>query len=149
MENHGAQEVMGWREWVSFPTLKIENIKAKVDTGARTSALHAFEVNVFEEDGLKMVDFSIHPVQYSQEKIVRCVSVLHDVRAVTDSGGHKELRPVIKTDIRLGQLTWEIEVTLTNRDDMRFRFLLGRSGLPENFLISVASSYLFKKQVMT
>jgi hypothetical protein len=137
--------IIGWREWMSFPELKIDWIKAKVDTGARTSVLHAFQVNIFEDEGGKMVDFSIHPDQYSKERVIRCINFLHDIRWITDSGGHKELRPVIKTNIVAGKHTWQIEITLTNRDDMRFRFLLARAGVPEKFLIDPSSSYLFGK----
>ena len=138
-------QVVGWREWVTFPELGIDSIKAKIDTGARTSVLHAFQLDLFEDKGVKMVDFAIHPEQYSKEKDIRCVNFLHDVRWITDSGGHKELRPVIKTPIKMGQYSWQIEITLTNRDDMRFRFLLARAGIPKNFLISASSSYLFGK----
>lgn len=143
--NSGSANVMGWREWMSLPVLGIDKIKAKADTGARTSVLHAFQVNLFARNGIKMVKFLIHPEQSSKEKIIQCESLLYDVRWVTDSGGHKELRPVIKTAVQLGQLNWEIEITLTNRDDMRFRFLLGRSGIPKNILINSTRSYLFGK----
>ena len=138
--------IIGWREWVSLPDLKIDKLKAKVDTGARTSALHAFRIAISEQEGVEMVDFSIHPDQRSVTKVVECRMPLHDRRWVTDSGGHKELRPSIKTHIQLGAFIWSIEITLTNRDDMRFRFLLARSGIPENFLISVSSSYLIGKK---
>lgn len=146
VEKKEQQPIVGWREWISLPELKIDRIKAKIDTGARTSVLHAFQLNLFEDKGVKMVDFSIHPDQYSKERVIQCSSFLHDIRGVTDSGGHKELRPVIKTGIKLGQYTWQIEITLTNRDDMRFRFLLARSGVPKNFLISTSSSYLLGKK---
>lgn len=144
---HEGHNIIGWREWVSFPTLNAGNIKAKIDTGARTSTLHAFEVNFFEEERLKMVSFLMHPDQYSMEKVVQCESQLWDTRWVTDSGGHKELRPIIKTEIQLGQLQWQIEITLTKRDDMRFRFLLGRAAIPKNFLIDISHSYLLGKKL--
>jgi hypothetical protein len=139
--------IMGWREWASLPELHIECIKAKIDTGARTSVLHAFQINLFERDSVKMVDFLIHPDQRSKKKVVQCKSYLHDLRWVADSGGHKELRPVIKTTIQLGQFSWPLEITLTNRDDMRFRFLLARIGIPKNFLINVGRSYLLGKKI--
>lgn len=140
--------IIGWREWISLPSLSIDQLKAKIDTGARTSVLHAFRINLFEKDGAKMVNFSIHPNQHSKKEVIECNDYLYDNRWITDSGGHKELRPVIKTDIKLGDLLWKIEITLTNRDDMRFRFLLARSGIPKHFLIDVSSSYLKCKQAL-
>lgn len=139
--------VIGWREWVELPLLGINQLKAKIDTGARTSVLHAFEVNLYNKNQQKMVGFSIHPMQYSKEKILHCESELYGMRWVADSGGHKELRPVIKTDIKLGLLSWSIEITLTNRDDMRFRFLLGRTAIPKNTLINTSRSYLVGKSI--
>jgi hypothetical protein len=140
-----ASYVLGWREWICLPDLNIFGLKAKVDTGARTSVLHAFRVAVFEQDGIEMVDFSIHPDQRSTTNTLECRARLYDKRWVTDSGGHKQLRPCIKTNVKLGPFTWPIELTLTNRDEMLFRFLLGRSAIPEKFLVSVSSSYLIGK----
>lgn len=138
--------IIGWREWICFPELKVDKLKAKIDTGARTSALHAFQMDVFKQNNIEMIDFSIHPIQYSTGKVIRCRTHLHDMRWITDSSGHKELRPSIKTTIMLGSLIWPIEITLTNRDDMRFRFLLGRAGIPKHFLVSTSSSYLIGKK---
>lgn len=138
--------VVGWREWVALPQLKIPHIKAKIDTGARTSALHAFSVNVFQEDHKDKVHFLIHPRQRSQRKVIQCVADLVDIRWVTDSGGHREQRCVIQTEIILGNKKLLIDVTLTSRDDMRFRMLLGRTALTEHFLIDPNASYLCGKQ---
>lgn len=136
--------LLGWREWVELPELGIKRIKVKIDTGARTSALHAFRLDTFTENGQLKVCFDIHPLQKNVNKVVTCVANVIDNRMVTDSGGHRENRYVIQTPIILGNSTRIIEVTLTNRDDMRFRMLLGRSAM-ESILINPTASYLLGK----
>ena len=103
---------LGWREWVGLPELGLTHIKAKVDTGARTSTLHAFEVRPFTEHGNQRVEFKIHPKQRDSELVVSCVADVLDERVVTDSGGHKEARLVIVTPLTIGSYTWPIEMTL-------------------------------------
>ncbi|MCK0537627.1 ATP-dependent zinc protease family protein [Alcanivorax quisquiliarum] len=120
---------VGWREWASLPGLGIRAIKVKVDTGARTSALHAFEVNTFVEDGREWVRFRIHPLQDNTELEQECVCPVLDRRQVTDSGGHREERIVIQADIAMGGRHWPIEITLTDRETMKFRMLLGRTAM--------------------
>jgi hypothetical protein len=132
---------VGWREWVSLPELKISAIKAKIDTGARTSALHAFFVEPFIENGIQMVRYGIHPLQHRDDIECICESRVKDYRQVRDSGGHKEMRYVIETDIVLGERRWPIEMTLTNRDRMKFRMLLGRIAM-KNFAVYPDKSYL-------
>ncbi|MCB1756796.1 MAG: ATP-dependent zinc protease, partial [Gammaproteobacteria bacterium] len=117
---------LGWREWASLPELGIDQIKCKVDTGARTSALHAFKLEPFQENGLDRVRFLLHPLQGNDERVIQCCADIHDQRIVTDSGGHREKRLVIKTPVRLGNHLFSIELTLTDRDTMKFRMLLGR-----------------------
>jgi hypothetical protein len=141
--------IIGWREWVSLPGLGIPHIKAKIDTGARTSALHAFEVHAFVDKGVKKVRFAIHPLQKRTDVVKRCEAEIIDQRWVSDSGGHKEKRYVILAQVSLGDMEWDIEMTLTNRDTMKFRMLLGRTALESSVLVDPEESYLFGKPVRT
>ncbi|MCW8828769.1 MAG: RimK/LysX family protein [Gammaproteobacteria bacterium] len=133
---------LGWREWVALPELGLAHIKAKVDTGARTSALHAFSHETFRERGVLMVRFRIHPVQRRVDIEQECVAEVIDKRTVSDSGGHREKRLVINTPVQLGGRCWDIEMTLTNRDNMQFRMLLGRTAISGNYLVDPGRSYL-------
>lgn len=137
---------LGWREWVGLPALGIRQIKAKVDTGARTSALHAFSIQNYSEDGLDKVEFQIHPLQRDNDTIATCTADVLDKRIVTDSGGHKEERFVIATLMSIGSYSWTIEMTLTARDDMLFRMLLGRTAIKGRARVDPSRSYLIGKK---
>ncbi len=137
--------ILGWREWVCFPELDVPPIECKVDTGAKTSALHAFYVETFEEGGVEKVRFGLHPNQKDTETECHCVAEVKERRVVTDSGGHQEERVLIDTAIVLGNETWPIEITLTNRDSMRFRMLLGRTAIADNYIVDPGAHHLMGK----
>jgi hypothetical protein len=138
--------VLGWREWLDFPDLGITQIKAKVDTGARTSCLHAYYVKPFERNGAPWVRFGIHPRQNDTSEEIHCEAPIKDRRTVRDSGGHEEYRYVIETLISIGNECSLAEVTLTDRDTMKFRVLLGRTAIRGQYLVDAGSSYLQGKR---
>lgn len=135
-------KVIGWREWVSLPELGIDRIKAKVDTGARTSALHAFALHPFVENGKNKIRFDIHPLQHNSIDVITCVADIIDKRWVTDSGGHREERFVIETMMVIANKKMPIEVTLTERDSMLFRMLLGRGAIRKRFIVNPGRSFV-------
>jgi len=137
---------VGWREWLALPDLGIPAIKAKIDSGARTSALHAFEVSPYQVAGRDHVRFRLHPVQRRTDIVAQCSAEVSDRRWVSDSGGHRELRYVITTTVQIGAYTWPIELTLTDRDPMQFRMLLGRTAMRGRLIIDPKASYLFGKR---
>lgn len=133
---------IGWREWLALPELGIANIKAKIDTGARSSALHAYDVKVFQRDGKQLVRFKVHPFQHSRAGAVSAEAELMERREVKTSSGHVTLRPVIVTSVELQGQRWPIELTLASRDTMGFRMLLGRHALAGRFVVDPSRSFL-------
>ncbi|MDF2368957.1 RimK/LysX family protein [Sneathiella sp.] len=134
--------VIGWREWVTFPGLLEEAVKAKIDSGARTSAVHAVDIQTFTERGAPHVSFILYPVQRRREPAVKCIAEIRDEREIMSSTGHRHPRYVIEIDVGLGGTTWPIEVTLADRALMGFRLLLGRQALKGGFLIDPSRSFI-------
>lgn len=142
-ESTNSLPLIGWREWLSFPELGIPGVKAKIDTGARSSALHTHDHEVYEDDaGLSRVRFHLHPLKERDDIELACDAPVSGLREVKDSGGHVELRPFILVTAKLGSVEWPIEVSLTNRESMRFRMLLGRTAIRGRFIIDSGRSYL-------
>lgn len=136
---------IGWQEWVSLPTLKIPVIKAKIDTGAQTSSLHAFDIKEVKKDGSDFVSFKVHPLQKNNAIEISCLAPIIDRRRVMSSNGHAEKRYVIKSTLILGSNTWEIELTLSNRDPLHFRMLLGRQALVSKVTIDPSKTMCITK----
>jgi hypothetical protein len=143
--HHHTLPAIGWREWISLPDLGVEAIKAKIDTGARSSAIHAFNIHTFERNGVAMVGFHIHPYQRDSHKTVAAEAAILDRRHVRNSGGHAEERIAILTTACLQEEQWPIELTLTNRDLMGFRILLGRQAVRRRFLVNPGRSFLLSR----
>lgn len=138
--------IIGWREWLALPDLGVTVIKAKVDTGARSSALHAFHVELVRSGGRHMVRFQVHPRQRSTKPTVSCEAEVIDFRPIRTSSGHVSRRPVIVTHVELLGQTFPIELTLASRDTMGFRMLLGRQAVRDRFLIDPGRSFLAGNQ---
>lgn len=134
--------LIGWREWIALPDLCPMPIKAKIDSGAKTSALHAFFIEPYENAGVQMVKFLLHPYQRNTKTVVECHAPVVDRRDVRDSGGHQELRYVIKSTFEFGGMKFADELTLTDRDSMIFRMLLGRNAISNKFLVQCGESFL-------
>ncbi|WP_320170879.1 ATP-dependent zinc protease [Maridesulfovibrio sp.] len=146
-EQTSGRTIIGWREWACFPELNIPAIKFKADTGARTSSLHSFSQDFFEKEGRQWVRFGIHPVQKRDNVELYCEAPVVDFREITNSGGQTETRPVISSRIMLGNMEWDIELTLTNRDSMKFRMLLGRTAMEERIIVDPARSYVLGRKL--
>ena len=136
-----SNTLVGWREWVRLPTIGVPWIKAKIDTGARTSTLHAFDLEELERDGQPWVRYAVHPWQRSDDDVVAVESPVVDKRLVRSSNGQEEERLVVTHDITLAGRLVTAEVTLSNRDEMGFRMLIGRQALAQGFLVDSSTSY--------
>lgn len=138
-----AKQIIGWREWVSFPELGVDSVKGKIDTGAQSCALHAYDIECYKtRTGRKKVKFYVHPIQRNNKLVTLCHADLSDQRWVKSSSGQKELRTTILTLIQMGSTEWPTYVTLTNRDSMGFRLLVGRATLQGRFIIDPQKSFL-------
>ena len=136
---------IGWQEWVALPGLKIPAVKAKIDTGAKTSALHAFDIKPFTKGKKKYVRFNVNPLQGDKTIFIACSCPIFDIRNVMSSNAQVEERYVIKSMLCLGSQKWEIELTLSNRDPLRFRMLLGREALCSKVIIDPSKTLCVKK----
>ena len=137
-----TSSTVGWREWAALPELDIPAVKVKIDTGARTSALHALNIERIKVNGSDRVRFDVQPLQRNRTVIIPTEAPLVDMRKVSDSGGHVERRFVISSMLELGSMKHEIEITLTERNSMLFRMLIGRTAIAENVLVDPSASYL-------
>lgn len=133
---------IGWREWVAFPEWGVPAVKVKIDTGARTSALHATDIDVHDREAQRFVSFTLHPLQKSDVDAITVAVPLVDEREVTSSSGDTSVRPVVLASIEIDGSPHEIELTLTRRYDMGFRMLLGREAMAGRYLIDPSASYL-------
>ena len=136
------QDCLGWREWVHLPDLGIRWVKAKTDSGARTSALHAFDIEIFEREGREFVRFKVHPRQHNDVETIEAEAELIDQRHVRSSHGKRTFRPVIRTTLEVRGQSFPIELTLVCRRRMKFRMLLGREALRNRFVVDTGRSYL-------
>ena len=133
--------VIGWREWISLPDLGVKTTKVNVDTGPRSSSLHAVKQRIFERDGEKWVRFHVNPVQNKSKNKIQAEAKVLEFRSVRSSSGIADMRPVIITHIKLLDLVWPIEITLSNRDEMGFRMLLGRQAFRHKFYVDAGRSF--------
>ncbi len=133
--------IIGWREWVRFPDLGGAVIKAKIDTGAKTSALHAYRIKKEMRDGVPWASFRVHPMQRHRHPEIQCSAPIVDEREIRSSNGHTEVRFVVKTPLKIGPYTHPVELTLTNRDEMGFRVLIGRQALKKFYIVDSSLSY--------
>ncbi|MCA9135906.1 MAG: ATP-dependent zinc protease [Planctomycetales bacterium] len=141
MKDSRTKPIIGWREWVSLPDLGIKFIKAKIDTGARSSSLHAFDLELYEQGDQQWARFKVNPVQRNEHWEIVSTAPVIDMRSIRSSSGQAEIRPVVKTNVVLMGQTFEIELTLTDRNQMGFRMLLGREAFRRRFLIDPGKSY--------
>jgi hypothetical protein len=140
------KKIIGWREWVTLPDLGVKKIKAKIDSGARTSSLHAFDLEFFSKKGKDFVRFEIHPLQKNDRRAVKTQAEVVEYRNIRSSNGQVSRRPVIITNIEMLGESWPIEITLSNRDEMSFRMLLGRESFRKKFLLDAGNSYFGEKK---
>lgn len=147
MKRKNGKKTIGWKEWFELPCLSLPAIKGKIDTGAKTSSLHAFNIESFYIEDVEYVRFDVHPLQKNKRLTRPCVARVVDQRMVSDSGGKKEKRFVIRSDLKIGEHKIRIELTLANRDSMAFRMLLGREAVKQaKMLVDVSKSFIQGKK---
>lgn len=138
-----TKKIIGWKEWFNLDCIALPAIKGKIDTGAKTSALHAFNIETFYIEDVEYVRFDIHPLQKNKRLVRSCISRVIDRRMVSDSSGKKEKRIVIKSDLKIGDKKIRVELTLTNRDNMSFRMLLGREAIMQaKMIVDISKSFV-------
>lgn len=140
-KKQGKLKIVGWREKIHLPEFGLYNYKVKVDTGARTSAIHADDIKMFEVDGKRYVSFTVFPNQKNKKDSRRLTFPKLEKRTIRSSTGRETLRPVVVTEIQVGDEVFEIELTLVNRATLGFRMLLGRTALKGRFVVDSSSSY--------
>lgn len=133
--------IVGNQEWCAFPELGLPAVKARIDSGAKTSSLHAWDIETFYENEIKMARFIVHPLQRDLSVTLACQAPVVDRRAVKSSSGIAQTRTVIATTLSLGGVEWPVELTLTNRDSMRYRMLLGRQAMADRILIDPSLAF--------
>lgn len=143
--NSKEKIIIGWQEIISLPGLDMPAIEVKIDTGAKTSSLHAENIQFFDKKGKKYITFDVHPVQKHKEVTIKCQAPLVEERDVKSSSGHQENRPMIKTNIKIGDYVFEIDLNLTKRDYMKSRMLLGRDAMKGNIIVDPEHKYLHGK----
>ena len=139
-------QTAGWREWVSLPDLGLPKVKAKLDTGANYATLHAIKITPFEKNGKPYVRFTVHPEQYQNKSKQVCEAPVVEMRSIKSSSGKAQDRYVIRTTLDMGGDKWKIDLTLTNRMNMRYRMLLGRMSIKKRFLVCSSRSYLLQDE---
>ena len=143
--NSEKKLIVGWREWISLPDLEISRIKAKLDTGAHTSSLHTYFIEPLNGYAQPRVRFGVHPLQHTEKKEIICTAEIVDQRLISDSGGHSEMRFIIRTSLTMGKKTWPIDLSITNREQMRYRLLLGRTAIRDFLVVDPALSFTLGK----
>ena len=143
MTKEKIKKTIGWKEWCSLDCIALPAIKGKVDTGAKTSAIHAFNIECFFIEDVEYVKFDIHPLQKNKKLKRSCIARIIERRMVSDSSGKKEKRIVIKSDLKIGDKQIRVELTLTNRDNMSFRMLLGREAIMQaKMIVDISKSFV-------
>lgn len=141
MNEKPAEPLIGWREWLALPAIGVVAVKAKIDTGARSSSLHAIDIEEFERDGKTWVRFQTHPIQRSSKGNVKAEAEVIEYRNVRSSNGQASMRPVIVTNVLWHGNEWPVELTLAARDGMSFRMLLGREAVRHRYLVDAGKSW--------